>query len=212
MAHLLRTSCYTCPILSVTWSSPEIGTYSGIATITILYSVSSCCNTLTGDTHFLLWGTPTSVWPLHARAVSGGCLLPFSRISMSWKITSELCVPSCFGCCSPSYPWFSKAAMQISTIRAQEAFGALIATCSWLLAMAPCIPLSKVPWFIGMQEAQLSASQWLDEFAKSPITNLTPAVSWVRVVVTPGCHFLEQVPQFFKENVPVWILWDTLQH
>ncbi|KAF7981737.1 hypothetical protein HWV62_32347 [Athelia sp. TMB] len=102
----------------------------------------------------------------------------------------------------------TEASMRSAALKSRDAFAALMATCSWLLAIKSFKPLAEAPWFLRLKQDQPTACHWLDEFAESSLANFTTSVDRVGVVVTPGCQFIEYVPKFVEANVPVWLLWD----
>lgn len=102
----------------------------------------------------------------------------------------------------------TEASMRSAALKSRDAFAALMATCSWLLAMKSSKPIAEAPWFLRLKQDQPKACHWLDEFAESYLADFTTKVDRVGVVVVPGCRFVEYIPKFVEANVPVWLLWD----
>lgn len=103
----------------------------------------------------------------------------------------------------------SEASMRMTALRSRDAFGGLIATCSWLLAMTGSFLDREPPWLDDLCRRVPEASQWLNELFRSPVATFSTNVGRIGVVVRPDCQFLEYIPKFVEANVPVWLLWNN---
>jgi len=98
-------------------------------------------------------------------------------------------------------------------LNARDAFVGLMAMCSLAIAFWDIPQSDNPPWVRVLLEKAGIHPEWVDQLRRSSIGDLSGRVPRVGTVVNVSeCKWTHLIPMMVRANVPIWILWSTIQH